>query len=162
LLKWEGRVMLKFSTCVFMAGMMASSLVFAQQASPPSPAGQQQAALTPPQQPQWSAEDGAAFTDARIAALKAGLVLKPDQQKAWDGFEKVLRDVGKQQRDRIAQARSAPAPADMVEAMRRRAEAMAAAAAGLKQVADATDPLYRALDDSQKRRMAALLATERR
>ena len=153
--------MLKFSTGVFMAGMMASSLVFAQQASPPSPAGQQQAALTP-SQPQWSAEDGAAFTDARIAALKAGLVLKPDQQKAWDGFEKVLRDVGKQQRDRIAQARSAPAPADMVEAMRRRAEAMAAAAAGLKQVADATDPLYRGLDDSQKRRMAALLATERR
>jgi len=140
----------------------ASSAAFAQQAAPPatpSPAGQQQAALTPPQ---WSADDRAAFTDARIAALKAGLELRPNQQKAWDGFEKALRDVAKQQSDRIAQARSAPRPADVVETMRRRADAMAATAASLKQLADATEPLYRGLDDSQKRRLVTLVTPARR
>ena len=33
--------------------------------------------------PKFSAEDFAAFTDARIAALKAGLRLTPAQEKNW-------------------------------------------------------------------------------
>ena len=40
-----------------------------------------------------SAEDIAAFTDARIAALKAGLELTPDQAKNWPAFEQALRDM---------------------------------------------------------------------
>ena len=39
-----------------------------------------------------SAEDMAAFTDARIAALKAGLELTPDQEKNWPAFEQAVRD----------------------------------------------------------------------
>src|SRR5579862_8270202 len=39
-----------------------------------------------------SAADMAAFTDARIAALKAGLELTPDQQKNWPAFEQAVRD----------------------------------------------------------------------
>ena len=35
----------------------------------------------------------AAFTDARIAALKAGLELTPDQAKNWPAFEQALRDM---------------------------------------------------------------------
>ena len=34
-----------------------------------------------------SAEDISAFADARIAALKAGLRLTPDQDKNWPAFE---------------------------------------------------------------------------
>ena len=38
--------------------------------------------------------DMAAFTDARIAALKAGLELTPDQaRKNWPAFEQALRDM---------------------------------------------------------------------
>ncbi len=155
--------MLKLSAAGALAlCMMMCTVAFAQ--SPPltpSPAGRQQAALAPPP-PQWSAEDRAAFTDARIASLKAGLALRPDQQKAWDGFEKALREVTKQQSDRIAQARSASAPTNVVESMRRRADAMTAAAASLKQLADATEPLYRGLDDNQKRRLVALVTPPRR
>ena len=36
---------------------------------------------------QPSAEDISAFMDARIAALKAGLRLTPDQEKNWPAFE---------------------------------------------------------------------------
>ena len=37
--------------------------------------------------------DISAFTDARIAALKAGLELTPDQAKNWPPFEQALRDM---------------------------------------------------------------------
>jgi len=40
-----------------------------------------------------SPEDRAAFVDARIAALKAGLELTPDQATNWPMFEQALRDM---------------------------------------------------------------------
>ena len=40
-----------------------------------------------------SADDMAAFADARIAALKAGLELTPDQAKNWPALEQALRDL---------------------------------------------------------------------
>src|SRR5689334_25000773 len=47
------------------------------------------------------AEDVAAFTDARIAALKAGLKLTPDQEKNWPAVETAIRDLAKQRADRM-------------------------------------------------------------
>jgi zinc resistance-associated protein len=41
-----------------------------------------------------SPEDIKAFTDARIAALKAGLQLTPDQEKNWPPFEQAIRGSG--------------------------------------------------------------------
>jgi len=45
--------------------------------------------------PQWrpSAEDIAALTDARIAALKAGLKLSANQEKNWPAVETAIRDL---------------------------------------------------------------------
>ena len=40
-----------------------------------------------------SVQDLAAFTDARIAALRAGLELTPDQAKNWPAYEQALREV---------------------------------------------------------------------
>jgi hypothetical protein len=45
---------------------------------------------------------------------------------------------------------------DPVERMRQRATAMTDTGAALKKLADATDPLYKSLDDSQKRRFTML------
>jgi hypothetical protein len=42
-----------------------------------------------------SPEDRAAFTDARIAAVKAGLKLTPDQEKLWPPVEAAVRDLAK-------------------------------------------------------------------
>ena len=48
-----------------------------------------------------SADDVSAFADARIAALKAGLELTPDQTKNWPAFETALRNMVQLRIDRI-------------------------------------------------------------
>jgi hypothetical protein len=109
-------------------------------------------------------EDRAALTDARIAAVKTGLKLTPDQEKLWPPVEAAVRDLAKLRIDR-ANARmdarrddsqEAQKPADPVARLRERAETMATTAAAMKRIADAADPLYKTLDDGQKRRLAIL------
>ena len=122
-----------------------------------------------------SAEDRAAFVDAKIAAVKAGLKLTPEQEKNWPAVESAVRDFAKQRFD-LANARMQERDArraerrqdgagsdasrdqnrDPVARLRERADRMAATAAGLKKIADAADPLYKSLDDGQKRRLAML------
>src|SRR5258708_23443495 len=50
---------------------------------------------------QPNAEDAAAFTDARIAALKAGLKLTPEQEKNWPAVEAAIPDLAKDRPDRM-------------------------------------------------------------
>lgn len=124
-----------------------------------------------------SMEDRAAFVDAKIASVKAGLQLTPDQEKLWPPVEAAVRDFAKQ---RMAQANaraserdarraerdqkgtqdgkpSAPDQTrDPVARLRERADRMAETAAGLKKIADAADPLYKTLNVGQKRRLAVL------
>jgi hypothetical protein len=111
-----------------------------------------------------SPEDRAALTDARIAAVKAGLKLTPDQEKLWPPVEAAVRDFAKLRIDR-ANARmnarrddsqDAQKPDDPVARLRDRADTMAATSAAMKRIADAADPLYKTLDDGQKRRLAIL------
>jgi LTXXQ motif family protein len=117
-----------------------------------------------------NAEDRAAFLDSRIAAVHAGLKLTPDQEKLWPPVEAAVRDFAKQRIDR-ANARMAAEkndsgdtqkPDDAVARLRERADNMAAGAAALKKIADAADPLYKTLDDGQKRRLAVLTRMEHR
>jgi hypothetical protein len=120
-----------------------------------------------------SADDVSAFTDARIAGLKAGLKLSAEQEKNWPAVESAIRDLAKARADRraamgerMAARREArrggddqtqrPAP-DAIGRLRQGAEGMDARAAGLKKLADAAEPLYKSLDDGQKRRFAVLL-----
>ena len=111
-----------------------------------------------------SPEDRAAFADARIAAVHAGLKLSADQEKLWPPVETAVRDFAKLRIDR-ANARmnakpddsaDAQKPDDPVARLRERADNMATSAAALKKIADAADPLYKTLDDGQKRRLAIL------
>ena len=51
-------------------------------------------------------------------------------------------------------------PDDPVARLRERADNMATSAAALKKIADAADPLYKTLDDGQKRRLAILTHME--
>lgn len=126
--------------------------------------------------PRMSVEDRAAFVDARIAAVKAGLQLTPDQEKNWPPVEAAVRDFAKQRialanaraqerdlrRAEREQRRNEPDQAarnvnrDPVARLRERADTMAATAAGLKRIADAADPLYNSLNDAQKRRLSVL------
>ena len=107
-----------------------------------------------------SAEDVAAFTDARVAALKAGLKLTAEQEKNWPAVETAIRDLAKQRADRAAAMRNgrnaqAERP-DAIVRLRRGADMMTERAAGLKKLADAAEPLYKTLDEGQKRRLSIL------
>jgi zinc resistance-associated protein len=106
--------------------------------------------------PQFNSDDMRAFGEARLAALKAGLTLTPDQEKNWPAFEQAARDYGKLRLDRMSAMRNAAPSTDPVERLRQRAAAMTDTGAALKKLADATDPLYKSLDESQKRRFAVL------
>ena len=107
-----------------------------------------------------TAQDMAAFGDARIAALKAGLKLTPEQEKNWPAVETALRDFAKQRSDRFAARASADKaadkPTDRLERMSQRADAMTQQGAALKKLTDAAGPLYKSLDDSQKKRFWVL------
>jgi len=111
--------------------------------------------------PKLSADDMRAFADARIAALHAGLELRPDQEKNWPPFEQALRAAAKDRIDRI-QARQAAGDGtqsqatDPIERLKRIADAMSRRGAALKQIADTAAPLYQSLDDAQKNRFRML------
>ena len=118
-----------------------------------------------------SPEDRAALADARIAAVHAGLKLTADQEKLWPPVESAVRDFAKFRINR-AQARmkvrdEAQAPDqqqtadDPVARLRERADNMETAAAAMKKIADAADPLYKTLDEGQKRRLAILTHARR-
>jgi len=106
-------------------------------------------------------EDMRALADARLAALRAGLALTPEQQQNWAAFEQAARDMQKLRLDRLnagmAQQRD-PQAADIdpAERLRRRGAAMAETGVALQKLAEAADPLYKSLDNNQKRRFAAL------
>jgi zinc resistance-associated protein len=104
-------------------------------------------------------EDLGAFTDARIAALRAGLRLTPDQDKNWPAFEQAYRNLAKLRSDRIAGAAGQTQGADdqsMIDRLQRRAERISQYGAALQDLAKAGKPLYASLDDAQKRRFVTL------
>jgi hypothetical protein len=112
-------------------------------------------------------EDRAAFADARIAAVHAGLKLNADQEKLWPPIETAVREFAKLRIDRANARMNAPRDADApqpdpVTRLRERADNMAASAAAMKKIADAADPLYKTLDDGQKRRLAVLTGMDHR
>lgn len=113
-----------------------------------------------------SSEDRAAFTDARIAALHAGLKLNADQEKLWPPVEEAIRGLVKQRRDAWLARRERFAGMnagmgddtrqDMPGLLRFMADRQAASADALRKLADASAPLYTSLDEGQKRRLAIL------
>jgi hypothetical protein len=110
-----------------------------------------------------SAEEMAAFTDARIAALKAGLELTPDQTKSWPAFEQALRDLAQLRVQRMQAREAARQQAEQgqptttpFDRLSSRADAMAKTSTVLKRVADTGAPLYQSLNDAQKERFKKL------
>ena len=126
----------------------------------------------------WAA-DHEALLDAKLAGLKAGLKLTPDEDKLWPPFETAVRDAAKlhmeqmkAMMDRMQKMREmmqsmnkseemkgmtapgeAVSPVDRLEAMGQR---MSERGAAITKVADAAKPLYGSLDNSQKRRFVLL------
>ncbi len=96
------------SAILMAAGVLAASSALAQQRGPATDGargGERPAMLT--------TEDRAALVDARIAALRTGLRLTPEQEKNWPAVESAIRDLAKQRgqvRERMREARESRDP----------------------------------------------------
>jgi LTXXQ motif family protein len=111
------------------------------------------AALTQAAEPQLTAEQIAANSDANIERIKAELNLTPEQEKHWTGFNNAMHYLGHNGADRlnlrIARAKRDP-PDDIIEQMRNEAQFLNDRAVDQRKVADAAEPLFMSLDDKQK------------
>jgi LTXXQ motif family protein len=173
-----------FAASAFVIASLAAAA--GQSENPPSPSHPPAAAQSenppgpshaPPWMQYWAA-DHEAMVDAKLAGLKAGLRLTPDQEKLWEPFEAAVRDLAKLHiqhmqtrmehmmgREGMMPGMMGPtmgeqaggggaSPVDRLEAM---ADRMSEAAPAIKKVADAAKPLYASLDDTQKRMFAILM-----
>jgi hypothetical protein len=147
--------MWKFLTALTAAlGIASTSFLYAEQSS--FPYAEQLSGSDEGQLWQHDVEDLHEVDEAGLAVLRTGLMLTPDQTRNWPAFEQAARDFGKQRIDRRMTMRSAAPAPDPVERMRRRATAMSDTGAALKKLADATEPLYKSLDENQKQRFRSM------
>jgi LTXXQ motif family protein len=109
--------------------------------------------LTQPGEPELTAEQIVANSDAYIDRIKASLNLTPDQEKNWSAFNSAMHYLGHNGAERlnlrIARAKRDP-PDDIVEQMRNEAQFLVDRAADQRAVADAAEPLFMSLNDKQK------------
>jgi LTXXQ motif family protein len=112
-----------------------------------------QAVLTQDGEPQLTAEQIVANSDANIERIKNELKLTPEQEKNWTGFNSAMHYLGHNGADRlnlrIARAKRDP-PDDIIEQMRNEAQFLNDRAVDQRNVADAAEPLFASLDDRQK------------
>jgi hypothetical protein len=112
-----------------------------------------QAVLTQDGEPQLTAEQIVANSDANIDRIKAELNLTPEQEKNWTAFNSAMHYLGHNGADRlnlrIARAKRDP-PDDIIEQMRNEAQFLDDRAVDQRNVADAAEPLFASLDDKQK------------
>jgi zinc resistance-associated protein len=145
-------VMMRFAFSLLAALVLSASALSAKA----DPMDQQSGPMGMERMQQWSA-DHQALLDAKLAGLKAGLKLTPDEEKLWGPFEVAVRDAAKIRMEHMrammdrmrgmedAERRS---PVDHIEAM---ATHMSEAASALTKIADTAKPFYASLDESQKR-----------
>jgi len=100
--------------------------------------------------------DRQAFFEARLASIKAGLMLNETQLRLWAPVENATREMVKLRREWAERLRKEGAPADPVARMKRMGELQSARGAAMTKYADAMRPLYDTLNDEQKRRLRML------
>ena len=109
--------------------------------------------LTQPGEPELTAEQIVANSDAYIDRIKAELNLTREQEKNWSAFNSAMHYLGHNGAERlnlrVARAKRDP-PDDIVEQMRNEAQFLVDRAADQRAVADAAEPLFTSLDDKQK------------
>ena len=124
-------------------------------AAKPAKAGKavKQEVLTQEGEPQLTAEQIVASSDANIDRIKAELNLTPEQEKNWTAFNSAMHYLGHNGADRlnlrIARAKRDP-PDDIIEQMRNEAQFLNDRAVDQRNVADAAEPLFASLNDKQK------------
>lgn len=159
-------------TALLAAGTALGSYAFAQTGPGPGPVPQAppvgesgvqplpQAARPPRPWQQFTRADFDALTDARVAAIQAGLRLNPEQQKLWPPLELAIRAMASDRAARMERMRSGERPtppADLMERLDRRAERVSQRAQRITALQAALKPLWTTFDEHQKRLLPILM-----
>lgn len=140
------------------------------------PAFAQQGGGDGPRQARFEQVDREALTDARIAAIRAGLRLTPEQEPLFAPVEQALRDMAEQRmerweemserrgemrgmsrEERQEQRAERQAEHDFMDRLEARAEHAGAHASQLGALASAMSPLWDSLDGNQQRLLPVLM-----
>ena len=104
--------------------------------------------------------EGKELTEIRIDVVKNALQLTQEQTKYWPAIEAAIvarAEARRQRLEKVPTRMEETRPdRDFVKALQTRAGDLAERSAELKQLADAWQPLYPTLNDTQKRRMRIL------
>ena len=144
------------TTALFLA---ASSIANAQSS---------QSSSSPATPERLNATDRNTLTDMRVDLVKAALQLTPEQEKYWPAVESAIRASAEDRKARIAKIQETVgvrADQSRIEGIRnrdpiaflqRRSQALAQRSADLDKLAEAWQPLYNAISQEQRQRMASL------
>ncbi|MCB5176582.1 MULTISPECIES: Spy/CpxP family protein refolding chaperone [Microvirga] len=149
------------------AALMAGTGTFAlaQGTAPANPAGPgtAQENTTRPERRGMSQDDFNRFVDARIAGIKAGLRLTPEQERLWQPVEDAIRSNANERFTRMEQRRSMRGQdrqeMDFMQRLERRGTMMTERAQRTSALATAMRPLWNSFNDDQKRVAPRLLRT---
>ena len=100
--------------------------------------------------------DRKAYFEARLASIRAGLMMNEAQARLWPSVETAVREMAAKRQEWRERIKKEGRPANPFDRMKRRGDLMADRAAGLQKFANAAKPLYDSLSDDQKRRLRVL------
>jgi hypothetical protein len=142
------------------AALLATSGTFAlaQGTAPAAPGTGQES--TDRERPRMTQDEFNRYVDARIAGIKAGLKLTPDQEKLWQPVENAIRSNSSERFARFEERRERRAERQSLDFMQRleqRGSRMTGNAQRTSAIATALRPLWDTLSEEQKQVAPRLL-----
>jgi hypothetical protein len=126
---------------------------FAQAQAPAAPPAAQEQGR-PEARRGMSQDDFNRLVDARVASIKAGLKLSPDQERLWSPVETAIRDSASQRFTRMAEFRDnrdQRRSMDFMQRLEQRSTLMNERAQTSTAISSALRPLWNSFNDDQKR-----------
>jgi zinc resistance-associated protein len=157
------REIMKTLIAASLAALVSAGATYAIAQNQPAPSSNGWRAERMERMERFAREDMPALTDARIAGIKAGLKLTPDQEKLWPPVEQSMRDMAGQRAEGMKRWREARATRvqgttpDLMEGLDRMVDGLKRRTDNLSKLRDAAKPLYATLDERQKRILPSLI-----
>lgn len=109
-----------------------------------------------------SEEDRKAFFEAKLASIRAGLMMNETQARLWPAVESAIREMVESRRAWRERFKKEGRLASPMDRLKRRGEFLSQRGAALLDLAAAGKPLYDTLSDDQKRRLRILTRGSRK
>jgi hypothetical protein len=141
-----------FALAALLAGSGTYALAQQQTPAPDAPAASQDQGRQE-SRPRLSQDDFNRLVDARIASIKAGLKLNPDQERLWAPVESAIRTAASERFSRFEQRpdRDRRRSMDFMQQLEQRSTAMAQRGQRFAAVTTALRPLWDSFSEDQKR-----------